>query len=129
MSPHGRNRYEVEHIWADHPERHKDEFAHESDFDEQRNRIGALLLLPLSFNRSYGDLVYEDKLPHYNTQNLLARSLHPLAYDRNPGFNDFVRESGLPFRTHKQFKRADIEERCNLYRLLAETNLEPSTIF
>ena len=135
QSPHyveyiatGRNRYEVEHIWANHPDCHKDEFAHESDFDEQRNRIGALLLLPLSFNRSYGDLVYEDKLPHYNTQNLLARSLHPLAYDRNPGFKDFVHESGLPFRAHEQFRRADIEERCNLYRLLAERIWNPDDL-
>lgn len=27
----GRNRFEVEHIWADHPERHQDEFSHPSD--------------------------------------------------------------------------------------------------
>ncbi len=24
----GRKGYEIEHIWADHPERHSDEFAH-----------------------------------------------------------------------------------------------------
>ena len=54
----GRNRYEVEHIWADHPERHKDEFPHDADFEEHRNRIGGLLLLPKAFNASYGDLTY-----------------------------------------------------------------------
>jgi hypothetical protein len=42
----GPGRYEVEHILADHPERHTDEFAHPSDFAEHRNRIGGLLLLP-----------------------------------------------------------------------------------
>jgi hypothetical protein len=42
----GRNRYEVEHIWADRPRRHSDEFDHQADFDEYRNRIGGLLLLP-----------------------------------------------------------------------------------
>jgi Protein of unknown function (DUF1524) len=36
----------IEHIWADHPELHKDQFAHPSDFQEYRNRIGGLLLLP-----------------------------------------------------------------------------------
>lgn len=76
----GKGRYEVEHIWADHPERHTDEFSHAADFAEHRNRIGGLLLLPKSFNASYGDLSYEKKLPHYNTQNLLARSLHPQCY-------------------------------------------------
>ena len=52
----GRKGYEIEHIWADHPERHSDEFAHPSEFQEYRNRIGGLLLLPKSFNASYGDL-------------------------------------------------------------------------
>ena len=52
----GKSRYEVEHIWADHPERHADEFSHPADFAEHRNRIGGLLLLPKSFNASYGDL-------------------------------------------------------------------------
>jgi len=75
---------EVEYIWADHPERHIDEFAHPTDFAEHRNRIGGLLLLPKIFNASYGDLPYEDKLPHYDTQNLLARSLHPQCYHQGP---------------------------------------------
>ena len=30
----GRDGYEIEHIWADHPERHEDEFAHPSEFAE-----------------------------------------------------------------------------------------------
>ena len=86
----GSTRYEVEHIWSDHPEQHTDEFSHAADFAEYRNRIGGLLLLPKSFNASYGDLSYADKLPHYNTQNLLARSLHPLCYQNNPGFLGFI---------------------------------------
>lgn len=40
----GRKGYEVEHIWADHPERHREEFSHPSEFHEYRNRIGGLLL-------------------------------------------------------------------------------------
>jgi hypothetical protein len=124
----GKGRYEVEHIWADHPERHTDEFAHAADFAEYRNRIGGLLLLPKSFNASYGDLPYEDKLPHYNTQNLLARSLHPQAYDHNPGFVRFVEQSGLPFKAHPHFKTADLEERGVLYRQLAERIWNPDDL-
>lgn len=39
----GRNRFEVEHIWADHPERHEDEFAHPSEFrvPESDRRLAA----------------------------------------------------------------------------------------
>jgi uncharacterized protein with ParB-like and HNH nuclease domain len=115
----GRDRYEVEHIWADHPERHTDEFSHPADFAEHRNRVGGLLLLPKSFNASYGDLSYEEKLPHYNTKNLLARSLHPQCYEHNPGFLRFVQMSGLPFKAYLHFKKSDLDERGALYRQLA----------
>jgi uncharacterized protein with ParB-like and HNH nuclease domain len=124
----GKVRYEVEHIWADHSERHTDEFQHPEDFAEQRNRIGGLLLLPKNFNASYGDLPYEEKLPHYNTQNLLARSLHPQCYDHNPGFLRFVQESGLPFKAYEHYKKADMEERGTLYRLLAERIWNPEDL-
>lgn len=124
----GSVRYEVEHIWANHPERHTDEFSHAVDFGEHRNRIGGLLLLPKAFNASYGDLTYEEKLSHYNTQNLLARSLHPQCYDHNPGFVHFVEDSGLPFHPHAQFKKADLEERSALYRRVAERVWDPEDL-
>ena len=127
MSP-GRGRYEVEHIWADHPEQHADEFGHPADFGEYRNRIGGLLLLPKSFNASYGDLTYEEKLPHYNTQNLLARSIHPQSYEHNPGFLRFVQQSGLPFKSYGHFTKADLEERSVLYRQLAERIWNPDDL-
>ena len=116
----GRNKYEVEHIWADKHERHTDEFDHSADFSDYRNRIGGLLLLPKSFNASYGDRAYSQKLPHYNAQNLLARSLHPQSYEHNPGFVHFRNGSGLPFRAHEQFTKSDLDERGALYRQIAE---------
>jgi hypothetical protein len=115
----GKTRYEVEHIWANHPERHNDEFSHPADFRDHRNRIGGLLLLPKSFNASYGDLTYELKVPHYNSQNLLARSLHAQCYQHNPGFLRFIQESGLPFAPMDSFKKADLEARGELYRQIA----------
>ena len=124
----GVGRYEVEHIWADHAERHTDEFGHAADFAEYRNRIGGLLLLPKKFNASYGDLTYTDKLPHYLTQNLLARSLHPQCYAHHPGFAQFVQRSSLPFKAHDEFKKADLEERSVLYRQLAEQIWNPDDL-
>ena len=120
VSVRGSKGYEVEHIWADHFERHTDEFQHPADFQNIRNRIGGLLLLPKKFNQSYGDLPYKEKLEHYNSQNLLARSLHPKCYDHNPGFLQFIRESELEFKPHKDFKKQDIEERSKLYQEIAE---------
>ena len=120
--------YEVEHIWANHPERHTDEFTHESDFQEYRNRIGGLLLLPKSFNASYGDLTYDQKREHYLTQNILAQSLHERAYEHTPGFLRFIKESSLPFKPHPEFKKADMEARQLLYRRLAEELWNPSRL-
>lgn len=124
----GRTRYEVEHIWANHFERRTAEFSHAADFSEHRNRIGGLLLLPKSFNASYGDLTYADKLPHYNTQNLLGRSLHTQCYEHNPGFLRFVEQSGLPFAPIANFDKADIEARSQLYRLIAERIWNPADL-
>jgi hypothetical protein len=109
-----QNAYEIEHIWADHPERHSGEFAHKNDFAEYRNRLGDLLLLPKSFNASFGDKTYEEKRPHYVGQNLLARSLCSEAYQNNPGFLGFKNESGLAFRPLDEFQKADIDERQSL---------------
>lgn len=124
----GTNRYEVEHIWANHADRHTKEFPHPADFQRHRNRIGGLLLLPKSFNASYGDLPYEQKLPHYNTQNLLARSLHGQAYELNPGFKGFRDRSGLTFQPHETFKKADLDARCALYLELARKIWDPAVL-
>lgn len=124
----GKNRYEIEHIWADKYARHTDEFSHPEDFEEYRNRIGGLLLLPRGFNASYGDLPYEEKLPHYNTRNLLARSLHGQCYDHNPGFLQFMKRTRLPFEPHDQFKKADLDTRGELYRQIAERIWDPDAL-
>lgn len=128
VSGTGQERYDVEHIWADKPERHTDEFPHPNDFRDYRNRIGGLLLLPRSFNASYSALSYDKKLPHYNTQNLLARSLHPQCYERNPGFLKLVSDSGLPFQPHTEFKKGDLDARQDLLRQLAEQIWNPDKL-
>lgn len=124
----GRNRYEVEHIWADHFERHTDEFSHPADFSEFRNRIGALLLLPKSFNGSYNDLKYTDKLKYYFSQNLLAKSLHNDCYQHNPGFLKFISDNEILFKPYNEFHKNDIVERQELYTRIAELLWSPTRI-
>lgn len=74
---------------------------------------------------SYGDLRYEGKREHYSSQNLLARSLHGRAYEHNSGFLRYVAQSGLPFRSHAHFRKADLDARQDLYRRLAEEIWDP----
>ena len=82
--------------------------------------LAVCLLLPKSFNASYGDLPYAEKREQYVGQNLLARSLHEGAYDHNPGFKRFIVSSGLAFQAHGKFKKADLDARQELYGKLAE---------
>ncbi|MGZ0211181.1 MAG: DUF262 domain-containing protein [Actinomycetales bacterium] len=121
-------KYEVEHIWADHFDQHTDEFQHEADFARQRNRIGDLLLLPKQFNASYNDDPYEQKLPHYFGQNLLAASLNRLSYEKNPGFLAFAKASGMPFRSYDGFFAESIAERGALYQALATLVWNPDDL-
>ena len=116
----GKDPFDIEHIWADKSERHRDEFGSDQDFAAYRNRLGDLLLVPASFNRSYGADAYADKLEHYLGQNLLAKSLHPLAYEHHPGFARYIERAGLPFECHEAFWRADLDQRQELYRALCE---------
>lgn len=124
----GKNRYEIEHIWANKHSRFRDEFPHQVDFNEYRDRIGGLLLLPKQFNASYGNMTYKNKLPHYFGQNLLARSLHADCYSHNPGFLRFVERTRLPFKPHAQFKKADLDERQSLYQAIAEQIWNPALL-
>lgn len=109
---------EVEHIWANHFDEHSDEFETEVEFASVRNRVGDLLVLPKSFNASYGDDPFETKVQQYFSQNILAQSLCDNKYTNAPGFSKFRTTSALPFRPYSSFKRADVAERSELYRMI-----------
>ncbi|MBV6457224.1 MAG: hypothetical protein HONBIEJF_00331 [Fimbriimonadaceae bacterium] len=134
MAEDGKNRYEVEHIWANMPERHAEEFPSPDEFRRHRNRFGGLLLLPKSFNASYGALPFIGETPdkskrdHYFGQNLLAGSMAPLAYQNNPGFLRFIGELGLPFHAYNGFTRGDLDERCLLYQAIANRVWNPESL-
>jgi uncharacterized protein with ParB-like and HNH nuclease domain len=115
-----KNPYEVEHVWANIASRFEAEFPQQHDFERVRNQIGSLLLLPKKFNASYNDKTYERKVGPYFHQNLLAASLNEQSYSDNPGFRKFISKTGLPFNPYAHFKKADQEERQELYVQLAE---------
>ena len=109
---------EIEHIWADHFEQHTDEIQDRAEFVTVRNSIGDLLVLPKSFNASYGDDPFESKVQHYIEQNILAQTLHPNKYSNNPGFLAYMTRTGIPFRPYASFTRESISERTGLYRAI-----------
>lgn len=112
--------FEIEHIWADKHEYHAGECPDESSFHWNRNRIGALVLLPNGKNQAYQDSDYPEKLPHYIKENTLVASLNDQFYQKNPAFmnNPVVREVG--FKAHQKFCIADIEERNELLKKICQ---------
>ena len=133
----GGEGYDVEHIWANHYEHFKSEFPQEKEFDHNRNRMGALVLLPSSVNRWLSDRTFAAKRAAYaettscsndeSPRNLLARSLVTQPADI-PGFREFVRESGLPFEPCDDFRKANLETREKLYQELGRRIWSMDTI-
>jgi uncharacterized protein with ParB-like and HNH nuclease domain len=119
VSP-GTKPYEVEHIWADKFAEHRDEFEQQHDFNNCRNRIGDLVLLPQGTNQSYGAMPYTEKLGHYLKENLLVKSLHPKCYENNPNFARMAARLGLQFKAHPNFNKSDIDERQMLIQRICE---------
>ena len=124
----GTKKFEVEHIWANHYDQHAHEFDHISDFEAYRNRFGDLLLLQKIFNASYNDLPYAKKREFYPTQNLLAWSLHPIAYERNPGFLQWIAKTRLPFHPIDDFTKKDLDSRGELYYEIGRMIWSPDII-
>ncbi len=115
-----KDPFEVEHIMADKPERYVPAvYPDEYVFAEERNRLGALLLVPKSFNASYGALPYADKRAHYYSQNLLAKTLTDDCYSHNPRFLAYRERNGLAFEPIVNFDKKALAERQALYRDLA----------
>lgn len=116
----GAKPYEVEHIWANKFDEHRDEFEQKHEFDNYRNRIGDLVLLPQGTNQSYGAMPYAEKAQHYLKENLLVKSLHSKAYENNPNFNRMLQELNIPFKAHEFFAKKDIDERQKLIQRICE---------
>ena len=117
--PNGK-QFQIEHIWNDEFEEYTDEFTQITDFQNWRNSIGALILIPQGTNQSYSDAPYEDKLEHYLKENTYAQTLHKDYYYKNPNFLNNETINLLQFKKHNEFKKRDIAERTELVRRICE---------
>lgn len=124
----GSAGYDVEHILPEQFVGQETDFDSEIEYRSARDRIGALVLLQRSKNRSVQDRPYSEKLNVYATQNILAQSLHPVAYESNPAFKRFTNRAGLNFRPMQQFGRSEVEERQRLAVALAGEVWHPRRI-
>jgi hypothetical protein len=115
-------RWQIEHVFANHPERYEREVPDPATFRALRGRIGVLLLLPSNDNASYNDLAFGDKISYYSRQNQLAAILTPGSRQRNPRLKTFTKKYGLESLLHDYGSSprlvAVVEGRGRLYREL-----------
>lgn len=113
-----KNPCDIEHIWADNMAPYASQFSSEQEFQECRNHVAGLLLLPADVNRSYQDKPFEEKSPHYAKQNLYAASLTASAYQHQPQFEAFRNLNSLPFKSYEHFDKSAQAERRELVSAL-----------
>lgn len=68
--------YQIEHLFADKPERHRKEVPETLQFRTLRNQLGGLALLPASDNAAFGAMPLQDKIIRYGRQNVLIGVLN-----------------------------------------------------
>ena len=118
--------YDIEHILPDNFEDYKQFFNDPDDFENYRQKIGNLIILTKDKNRSYQDMKYKDKVDHYLTDNILAKSLNKATYDHNPQFLKLVEKFG--FSSFDKFDKEAIRSRNQLYLNLAKEIWNPEII-
>ena len=123
-----RNPYDIEHIWADKYDRYQPECSTQQDFQDWRNHVAGLLLLPADVNRSLQDKPYDQKAPHYAKQNLYAASLTAATYEHEPQFKQFRTANNLPFKPYESFGKAEQTERRELVEKLVNLVWSPSRL-
>ena len=123
-----KNPFDIEHIWADDFASYRDMFVSLQEFQEWRNHVASLLLLPADVNRSFQDKSYVDKSPHYAQQNLYAASLAPGVYQHQPQFEAFRTKNNLPFRAFLVFGKEEQTKRRELVNALADLVWSPERL-
>lgn len=123
-----KNPCDIEHIWANRYDQYQGDFSSEQEFQEWRNQVASLLLLPADINRSLQDKPFDEKAQHYAKQNLYAASLTAMAYVHEPQFKQFRAASELPFKSYEQFGKSEQIERRELVDGLVNLVWSPSRL-
>lgn len=122
-----KNPFDIEHIWpADF--KLSSGFQSEQEFDEWRNHVASLVLLPQDVNRSLQDKLYAEKRGRYTVQNFYAGSLDDRAYQNQPQFQQFAATHDLPFKAYPNFTKAEQLERRELIAKLAALVWSPDKL-
>ena len=122
------NPCDIEHIVPNNYDDFKSQFSSPSEFQNWRNHVAGLLLLPADVNRSYQDKPFKDKAPHYAAHNLYAASLTAASYQHKPQFTTYVAQTQLPLKPYDEFGPAEQAERKKALKVLVDAIWSPALI-
>lgn len=123
--------WQIEHLYANHPERHTHEAPDPATFRAWRARIGVLVLLHQDDNASYNDLPLDVKRLRYARENALAAILAPDYRKNHPALRAFIARNKIEqhFREFgKETLKQIIEVRGELYRRLCARIWDPQQL-
>jgi hypothetical protein len=123
-----KNPFDIEHIWSSDHSLHNGIFASQPEFEQLRDTVPALLLLPADVNRSLQDKPYSYKLQKYASHNLYTASLAPGAYVNQPQFEAFRGCHALSFQAYAAFTKSEWAERQRLVAQLVELVWSPERL-
>lgn len=123
-----KNPFDIEHIIPDNYYLFTDIYSSPQEFSNWRNHIASLLLLPTDVNRSLQAKSFEEKVVHYEKQNIYAASFGGKIYQHQPQFIKFKEINGFPFKTFDKFNKAEQLERRKLVEALVNKIWSPNRI-
>lgn len=98
----------------------KTSFSNLTEFNNVRNNIGGLILLPRGRNRSMKDMMYIEKLERYSGENILAQTLCEQFYLNQPNYRRFTERTGIECSAIPVIDKESIISRAELYKRIAQ---------
>jgi hypothetical protein len=102
--------YQIEHLFANKPERHRKEAPDGLRFRALRNQLGGLVLLPAGDNASLGAMPLDEKIRRYGRQNVLVGVLNRDYHLNFEALREFARENYVERFMHPFAQKASMAE-------------------
>lgn len=127
------NGFHIEHILSNNSQNRQlftngDGIFDEEQFDQERNRLGGVLLLKGKDNISSNNEVYSKKLKSYANSLYWNETLREDAYKSKLDFTKFAKAHKFSFRAMSEFGPKELEERQRLLFDLANLVWQPALV-
>lgn len=109
-----KNGFHIEHILAKNSQNLKQFENDEELFEQQRNRLGGVLLMKGKDNISSSNEPFSKKLASYANTLYWNETLRADTYKSKLDFKSFIKATGLTFEPFKTFGQAELEQRHKL---------------